>query len=156
VPFMSTRKLQMPVGHKNRVDGWSRRKGRRGGVLRTQRERRSWNNLGSYVREVARHSSERTVSQVVENSESSAEHGRPIRSLTELIRDSHARRNVCMGCLIQLSAARRQGDCRWIVQARYRERLVRQVLALKGRINLPSQSIRRGQPRRDFPRVLAI
>src|SRR5687767_10869147 len=89
---------------------------RRSSVLRTKRKRREREILVDNVREKARHASERSVSEIVEDPETCAQRRAPISYSTELISKSDSRSNVSVDRFIQRRAARRECHRRWIIQ----------------------------------------
>src|SRR5262249_39083380 len=80
----------------------------------------------------------------------------PMSYTSKLISESNSRREISISGCIERSAARRQGNRRWIIQSSHGKRIVGGMLALERRINLPPQAIGHGQSGRDLPGVLAV
>src|SRR5262249_50978291 len=131
--------------------GWSR-------ILRAQRKRR-WrgrNDLGGAVWKIAAGAAESPLPEVVKHAGASAQRGSPIGPFTNLPREPDPGCNVSIGGLIERRAARGQGYRRWMIQSGDSKRIVRAILPLDRRINLPSQAIGQRESGMDFPRVLAV
>src|ERR1700747_2755452 len=108
----------MRVGDKDDGNRWILGNGRRSRIVRAQWKRRGHgaDELGCAVWKVAGYAAERALAQIVEDAETGSDRGTPILFIaTQLIRQSHPRCHVSVGCLIKLSAARGQGHGRWIV-----------------------------------------
>src|SRR5262245_50057600 len=94
--------------------------------------------------------------KIIKPSESCAEPSAAVPSLRNLISQAQPRRYVSISCLGKRSAARREGYRRRVVESHDGERIVRRVLTLYGRIDVPPQAISQCQSRRDLPGVLAV
>src|SRR6266852_8633398 len=108
------------------------------------------------VWKVARGSSERSLPKIVKDTETCAEGAAPIRSRTQLPGEPQSRSHIAIGCLVERSSARRQGDRRRTIQARHGEGIVRRVLASERRIDVPPQPVSQRESGGDFPGVLAV
>src|SRR6516225_1199138 len=146
----------MRVSYKYRVNRWTAGKRWRRSIRRTKRKCDQHKTLGGTVRKEGRRSSEPALAQIVKDSKACPQHGAPIRCLRKLTCNSQSRRHVSIGCLVERSATGRERDRRWIVQARHGDRIVCRVLALRRRIDIPSQAISERESRCDPPGILTI
>ncbi len=128
--MIGPRQFQMRIGHEHCCNRWVCCECRRSSVGRTQRKGRVGKAFVKAVWKKARDASERSLSEIVKDSEARAQCGIPISNSFELICNADSRCKISVGCFIKPRTTRRECDRRWISQADHREGIVIAILSL--------------------------